>query len=37
MAMTETAQLADYVLPASTQFEKAEATFFTFDFPEATD
>lgn len=33
VAMTETAQLADYVLPASTQFEKAEATFFNFDFP----
>jgi anaerobic selenocysteine-containing dehydrogenase len=34
VAMTETAQLADYVLPAATQFEKAEATFFNFDFPE---
>jgi anaerobic selenocysteine-containing dehydrogenase len=34
VAMTETARLADYVLPASTQFEKAEATFFNFDFPE---
>jgi anaerobic selenocysteine-containing dehydrogenase len=34
VAMTETAELADYVLPASTQFEKAEATFFNFDFPE---
>jgi anaerobic selenocysteine-containing dehydrogenase len=34
VAMTETAQLADYVLPTSTQFEKAEATFFNFDFPE---
>ena len=34
VAMTETAQLADYVLPASTQFEKAEATFFNFEFPE---
>jgi anaerobic selenocysteine-containing dehydrogenase len=33
VAMTETARLADYVLPASTQFEKAEATFFNFDFP----
>jgi anaerobic selenocysteine-containing dehydrogenase len=33
VAMTETAQLADYVLPASTQFEKAEATFFNFEFP----
>lgn len=34
VAMSETAKLADYVLPASTQFEKAEATFFNFDFPE---
>ncbi len=34
VAMSETAQLAHYVLPASTQFEKAEATFFNFDFPE---
>jgi len=25
--MTETARLADYVLPASSQFEKYEATF----------
>jgi anaerobic selenocysteine-containing dehydrogenase len=33
VAMTETARLADYVLPASTQYEKAEATFFNFDFP----
>lgn len=34
VAMTETARQADYVLPASTQFEKAEATFFNFDFPD---
>jgi len=34
VAMSETAQLAHYVLPAATQFEKAEATFFNFDFPE---
>ncbi len=34
IAMTETAQQADYVLPATTQFEKAEATFFNFEFPE---
>ncbi|MBX2803210.1 MAG: molybdopterin-dependent oxidoreductase [Myxococcales bacterium] len=34
IAMTETARLADYVLPASTQFEKAEATFFNFEFPD---
>ena len=33
IAMTETARLADYVLPASTQYEKAEATFFNFEFP----
>lgn len=33
VAMSETAALADYVLPASTQFEKAEATFFNFEFP----
>jgi anaerobic selenocysteine-containing dehydrogenase len=32
-AMSETAQLAHYVLPASSQYEKAEATFFNFDFP----
>jgi len=31
--MTETARLADYVLPAATQFEKHEATFFNFEFP----
>jgi anaerobic selenocysteine-containing dehydrogenase len=34
VAMSETARLADYVLPAATQFEKAEATFFNFDFPQ---
>ncbi len=33
VAMSETAQLADYVLPVATQFEKAEATFFNFEFP----
>ena len=33
VAMTETARLADYILPAATQFEKAEATFFNFEFP----
>jgi anaerobic selenocysteine-containing dehydrogenase len=31
--MTETARLADYVLPATTQYEKHEATFFNFEFP----
>ncbi len=33
VALTETARMADYVLPATTQFEKAEATFFNFEFP----
>ncbi len=33
VAMTETAQFADYVLPPATQFEKWEATFFNFEFP----
>ena len=33
VAMTETAMCADYVLPASSQYEKAEATFFTLEFP----
>jgi len=31
--MTETAELADYVLPAATQFEKHECTFFNWGFP----
>ena len=34
VAMTETARQADYVLPASSQFEKWESTFFTLEFPE---
>jgi anaerobic selenocysteine-containing dehydrogenase len=34
VAMTETARQADYVLPASSQFEKAEATFFNLEFPD---
>jgi anaerobic selenocysteine-containing dehydrogenase len=34
VAMTETARQAHYVLPAATQFEKAEATFFNFEFPQ---
>ena len=34
VAFTETARLADYVLPAATQFEKWEATFFNFEFPD---
>lgn len=33
VAMTETARLAHYVLPASSQFEKVEATFFNAEFP----
>lgn len=33
VAMTETARLADYVLPASSQLEKFEFTFFNFSFP----
>jgi formate dehydrogenase len=36
VAMTETAQEADYVLPASSQYEKAETTFFGAGFPENT-
>ncbi len=34
VAMTETARMADYILPAHTQFEKWEATFFNLEFPE---
>ena len=34
VAMTETARLADIVLPAASQFEKWEATFFNFEFPD---
>jgi len=33
VAFTETARLAHYVLPVASQFEKAEATFFNFQFP----
>ncbi|MGE4616208.1 MAG: molybdopterin-dependent oxidoreductase, partial [Gammaproteobacteria bacterium] len=33
VAMTETARHADYVLPVATQYEKAEATFFNFEYP----
>ncbi len=36
VAMTETARLADYVLPAANQFEKPEATFFNLEFPHNT-
>ena len=34
VAMTETAFAADYVLPASSQYEKYESTFFPSEFPE---
>jgi anaerobic selenocysteine-containing dehydrogenase len=33
VAFTETAAQANYVLPATSQFEKAEATFFNLEFP----
>jgi anaerobic selenocysteine-containing dehydrogenase len=33
VAYTETAALANYVLPASAQYEKWEATLFTFEWP----
>lgn len=36
VAMTETARLAHYVLPAATQYEKVEATFFNLEFPHNT-
>jgi anaerobic selenocysteine-containing dehydrogenase len=34
IAMTETAEQADYVLPAASQYEKVETTFFGSGFPE---
>jgi len=34
VVMTETAAEADYVLPAASQFEKVEMTFFNLSFPE---
>lgn len=34
VAMTETARHADYVLPASSQYEKWESVFFNFEFPD---
>ncbi|MGQ0618455.1 MAG: molybdopterin-dependent oxidoreductase [Panacagrimonas sp.] len=34
VAMTETARLAHYVLPAASQFEKWEATGFNLEFPD---
>jgi len=36
VAMTETAREASYVLPCSSQYEKAEATFFGAGFPDNT-
>jgi anaerobic selenocysteine-containing dehydrogenase len=33
VAMTETARMAHYVLPAASQYEKPEATFFNLEFP----
>jgi formate dehydrogenase len=36
VAMTETARHADYVLPASSQYEKWESTFFNLEFPRNT-
>ena len=36
VALTETARLAHWVLPASSQYEKWEAAFFTLEFPENT-
>lgn len=33
IAMTETAMVCDYVLPAHTQYEKWEGTFFSREFP----
>jgi anaerobic selenocysteine-containing dehydrogenase len=36
VAMTETARLADYVLPACSQYEKQEATFFAGEMPDNT-
>ncbi|HEY1593131.1 MAG TPA: molybdopterin-dependent oxidoreductase [Solirubrobacteraceae bacterium] len=36
VAMTETGRHADYVLPAASQYEKPEATYFNFEFPDNT-
>ncbi len=33
VALSETARLAHYVLPVASQYEKAEASFFNFEFP----
>src|ERR1700754_4494069 len=36
VALTETARHAHYVLPAASQYEKPEATYFNFEFPDNT-
>jgi anaerobic selenocysteine-containing dehydrogenase len=36
VAMTETASIADYILPASSAYEKHECVFFQIDFPRNT-
>ena len=36
VALTETGRHADYVLPAASQYEKPEATFFNLEFPRNT-
>lgn len=36
VTLSETARLSHYVLPVASQFEKAEATFFNFEFPRNT-
>src|ERR1044072_123981 len=36
VAMTETARMAHYVLPAASQYEKTESTFFNLEFPHNT-
>ena len=36
VALTESARTAHYVLPAASQFEKWEATFFNLEFPQQT-
>jgi anaerobic selenocysteine-containing dehydrogenase len=36
LVLSETARLADYVLPVASQFEKAEASFFNFEYPHNT-
>jgi formate dehydrogenase len=36
VALTETARHAHYVLPAASQYEKCEATFFNLEFPHNT-